>query len=594
VGAHAKHLRNLYVYFWRWATWKVYDHGPGSNSGIVCFITVAGFLNGPGFEKMRDYLRRTCDDIWVIDCSPEGHQPDVNTRIFQGVQQPICIVLASRSAHASGGGEVPARVLFQALPKGHREEKFKALSATRLNSKKWVECPFAWRAPFLRASTGEWAFYPRLEELFVYNGSGVMPGRTWVIAPDAKSLQVRWERLTHAPANAKEALFHPHIRNGELGDKHSQKIVSAGLAGFDPRPLAVARDEGECFPPVHYGFRSFDRQWIIPDSRLINQPNPELWESRSDRQVYLTALSRTSPTAGPAITFSGSVPDLDHYSGRGGCVFPLWRDGNAKVYNLRPKLLSFLSGKYGQAVSAEGFLAYIAAIAAHSGFTKRFRKDLSTPELHIPLTADGHLFEEAVALGRSVIWLQTFGERMSDATNGCPAEPPRLPVERRPHIPASGAIPDDAAGMPDSMGYDAGKKRLVVGHGFVENVEPEVWSYEVSGKQVLPQWFSYRKLHRERPIIGDRRPPSPLGDIQPNHWLPEYTTEMINLLNVLGLLIELEPAQANLLEKVCSGPLISSEELRAAGALELPPKPKKSSKKTVGPGLFDKHEKSPA
>ena len=28
--------------------------------GIVCFITVAGFLNGPGFEKMRDDLRRTC------------------------------------------------------------------------------------------------------------------------------------------------------------------------------------------------------------------------------------------------------------------------------------------------------------------------------------------------------------------------------------------------------------------------------------------------------------------------------------------------------------------------------------------------------
>jgi hypothetical protein len=24
VGAHAKHLKNLYVYFWRWATWKVF------------------------------------------------------------------------------------------------------------------------------------------------------------------------------------------------------------------------------------------------------------------------------------------------------------------------------------------------------------------------------------------------------------------------------------------------------------------------------------------------------------------------------------------------------------------------------------------
>ena len=76
----------------------MFDHDPNANTGIVCFITVAGFLNGPGFQKMRDYLRRTADAIWVIDCSPEGHQPEVNTRIFQGVQQPVCIVLVSRSA----------------------------------------------------------------------------------------------------------------------------------------------------------------------------------------------------------------------------------------------------------------------------------------------------------------------------------------------------------------------------------------------------------------------------------------------------------------------------------------------------------------
>ena len=96
VGAHAKHLRNLYVYFWRWATWKVFGDGDSSRiedrqadkKGVVCFITVAGFLNGPGFQKMRAELRREADEIWVINCSPEGHQPDVATRIFQDVQQP--------------------------------------------------------------------------------------------------------------------------------------------------------------------------------------------------------------------------------------------------------------------------------------------------------------------------------------------------------------------------------------------------------------------------------------------------------------------------------------------------------------------------
>ncbi|MBA3882281.1 MAG: hypothetical protein H0X73_06070 [Chthoniobacterales bacterium] len=69
--------------------------------------------------------------------------------------------------------------------------------------------------------------------------------------------------------------------------------------------------------------------------------------------------------------------------------------------------------------------------------------------------------------------------------------------------------------MPDKIDYDASKQRLLIGTGYVENVPPAVWRYEVSGKQVLLQWFSYRKRNRERPIIGDRRPPSPLGFIEP-------------------------------------------------------------------------------
>lgn len=89
VGEHAKHLRNLYIYFWRWAAWKVFggddfhsgsemDLSPFSDRrGVVCYITAAGFLNGPGFQKMRSDLRRDADEIWVIDCSPEGHQPAV-------------------------------------------------------------------------------------------------------------------------------------------------------------------------------------------------------------------------------------------------------------------------------------------------------------------------------------------------------------------------------------------------------------------------------------------------------------------------------------------------------------------------------------
>ena len=55
--------------------------------------------------------------------------------------------------------------------------------------------------------------------------------------------------------------------------------------------------------------------------------------------------------------------------------------------------------------------------------------------------------------------------------------------------------------------------------------------------------------------------------MQSDHWLAEYTTELINVLNVLGRLVELEQSQADLLERVCSSHMISADELHRAGAL---------------------------
>ncbi|MEX0641170.1 MAG: type ISP restriction/modification enzyme, partial [Pirellulales bacterium] len=568
VGTHAKHLRNLYVYFWRWATWKVFDAHPEANTGVVAFITVAGFLNGAGFEKMRDYLRRTANRIWVIDCSPEGHQPDVPTRIFQGVQHPVCIVIAARSAVTDGN--TPGVVQFASLPEGRREEKFVALARLTINGPEWRECPTDWRAPFLPGASGAWASFIPLESVFQYNGSGVMPGRTWIIAPDSESLAGRWKALVSAKDENKETLFHPHLVSGKPGDRHVHRIVEKGLPGFPDRKKAVA-DEGKACPDViSYGFRSFDRQWIIADNRVINRPNPTLWEQRSNRQVYLTAPTDQSPTAGPSITFSSEVCDLHHYNGRGGRVFPLWSDNSGNKSNVAPKLLACWSETLGHTVDAPDVISYLAAVAAHPAYVQMFAEELRQPGLRIPITADAATFAEAVTLGREIVWLHTFGERFTDPKAGRSKSPPRMTKATSPRIPEGGAIPSDPERMPDNIEYDATQQRLIVGEGYIEPVTPEVWAYEVSGKQVLRQWFSYRKRNRERPLIGDRRPPSPLGDIQPDHWLAEYTTELLNVLHVLGRLVVLQPVQAELMQRICAGPLLTDDELRKAGLYNKP------------------------
>ena len=592
VGVHTKHLRNLYVYFWRWATWKVFgdggrsqaagpapeiigDGGPSRTEGrapdrrgIVSFITVAGFLNGPGFQKMRAELRRDGDEIWVIDCSPEGHQPEVPTRIFQGVQQPVCIVMALRSSDA--GSSAPARVRYRALPQGHRTDKFAALDAITLEDDGWTECPSEPRASFFPRSAGAWGEFAALEDLFVYDGSGVMPGRTWVIAPDRDSLERRWEALqSEADARKKQDLFHPHLRGGKPGDKHVHKPLRQGLHGHEFRPGPVASDARSVIRPVPYGHRSFDRQWIIPDGRLINQPNPTLWETHSNRQVYMTALQAHAPTAGPAVTFSALMPDLHHYKGSfGGRVFPLWADREHRTPNVKAGLLDEVTEALGVAVGAPELMAYFAAVAAHPAYTARFRSDLVQPGLRFPMTANVSLFTEAVEIGREIIWLHCFGERFVDPGAGRPGGPPRMPDGERPFIPKDGAIPTRPDRFPDCIDYDAAVRRMNVGDGFIDNVPPTVWEYEVSGKQVLVQWFSYRRGDRSRPIMGDRRPPSELKRIQSDGWLAEYTTELLNVLHVLGRLVALESRQADLLSGICDDRLMSADVLRANGAFD--------------------------
>ena len=184
------------------------------------------------------------------------------------------------------------------------------------------------------------------------------------------------------------------------------------------------------------------------------------------------------------------------------------------------------------------------------------------------MTADASLFAEAIETGREIIWLHCFGERFADLGAGRPNGPPRMPEDMRPIIPKTGAISTSPDRFPNRIEYDAAARRLKIGSGFIDDVQPAVWEYEVSGKQVLSQWFSYRRLDRSRPIIGDRRRPSALEKIQPDGWLAEYTTELLNVLHVLGRLVAVEPRQADLLNRICDGPLLSADDLRADGAFD--------------------------
>jgi hypothetical protein len=549
AGRFKAKLKNLYIYFWRWATWKVWESTaakPGGDAGIVCLISTSGYLKGPAFTGMRDYLRRHASEGWIIDLTPEGQTPDIPTRIFPGVRQPLAIGLFLRAPDTSG--QLPAKIHYRAVS-GRQEEKFAALAAIGLDDDGWREARTGWTDPLTPAAAGQWDTYPALSDLMPWYSPGVFPTRTWVYAPDGETLRRRWRTLlAEADPRTQAELF-------KEGRDATLEKVNKPLPGADthrPAVGALRRDKLTPPGPVRVGYRAFDRQWILPDSRLMDMPRRPLWAARIPGQVFVSELHTETIGPGPGVIFSSLIPDFHYFKGSGGGrTLPyLHPDGTP---NLARGLASALTALLRRSVTGADVLAYTAAVVAHPGYTEIFADELTTPGIRVPITSDPGLWADAVALGQQVIWLHTYGETFTSpdrprADVRLPQDDARQPLSTKP-----------ITSMPETMTYDHDRCALVMGDGEFSPVRPEVWDYTVGGKNILKSWFNYRKKDP-----GGRRV-SPLDRLHPERWDAAWTTEAIDLLTVLTRLIELQPAQAELLDRILAASLISADDLRTAG-----------------------------
>lgn len=549
-------LKNLYVYFWRWATWKVFDahrHLPDADTGIVCFITTSGYLRGPGFKGMREYLRRTCSEGWVIDLTPEGQTPDVPTRVFPGVRQPLAIGLFVRGADTRD--DEPAAIRYRSVS-GRQADKFAALEKIGLDDDGWRPTRTTWQAPLTPAAEGAWDDFPALGDLFPWVAPGVKANRTWVYAPLRQILDARWRRLiAEADIGVKRELF-KETRDSRLDDR-KEALPGADTAQAT-RPVGEEHVAGSTF--VRVGYRTFDRQYVIADSRVLDRPRPALWASRGSHQVFIVEQHSKAIRSGPGVVFSSLIPDMDHFRGsEGGRTLPLLHPGGKP--NVPPGLLDALSAlvggeSFGGAdVSADDVLAYVAAVVAHPGYTARFADELTTPGIRVPVAADPSLWAEAVALGRGIVWAHTYGESFADAGAGRPPGDIRFGGDDGRRVLNVTAV----TGMPTGVAYDEAARQVRLGTGAWGPVRREVYDYVVGGKNVVRSWVNYRKA----PPGGKKS--SPLDEIHVDAWPAEWSVEFTDLLTLLTRLVDAEPAQQGLLDQIMAGPLLTLPTLAVHG-----------------------------
>jgi hypothetical protein len=294
------------------------------------------------------------------------------------------------------------------------------------------------------------------------------------------------------------------------------------------QPLNELTPGAACIEPVQYAYRSFDRQWVLPDARLGDFMRPALWRIVGPRQIFLTGMLTNVPGPGPALVATALVPDLDHFRGSFGAraVIPLWRDAAATQPNVASDWLSRLSLRYGFDVSAEALFAYCCGLLGTRRYSAQFEDELRTPGPRVPVTRNATLFLRAAALGERLLMVHTYRE--------LPRGRARIVVPMR----------DD---YPRDFAYDEAAQALCVGDARVVPVGGDVWAYSVSGMRVLPSWLARR--------IRPKRRQSLLDAIVPASWTSSMTDELLELVWLLEATLELEPALDAVLDEIVSGSL---------------------------------------
>ncbi|MDD7973190.1 type ISP restriction/modification enzyme [Roseinatronobacter alkalisoli] len=545
AGGHLKNLYNDYVYFWRWALWRLFEQQ--ACGGIVTFITASSYLAGPGFVGVREVMRRTFDEIWIIDLGGDNLGTRKTPNVFN-IQTPVAIAIGVRGTKPTP--DQPAKVRYAKIEGATREDKLTQLDGIgAFAGIRWRDCPDDWHKPFLPVGKGDFFQWPMLIDLFPYQRSGSKFGRPWPIAETRELIDRRWAKLLGEPCESRAK----HFKSNKYRKiEREYRDHETGLA----LPSIASLKPGAATPKVSpYAFRSFDRHFAIEDIRFNDRMGEVLWRIQSDCQLYLTTMTTEVFGFGQAVMASTAVPDIHHLCGRGGKdVIPLYHDTAGADPNVTTGLLAKLDDTFDTAPSVEDLAAYVYAVLAGQSYTRRFWNELETPGPRVPITKDAAIFYEAVALGGKMIWLHTYSERFRSAERGDEIPPGTAKIIK--------GVSDDLERYPEEYAYDPATQEITVGDGRFGPVAPEIWAFEVSGLHVVRSWLGYRMKKR----AGKKS--SPLDEIRPERWTARMSDELLEMLWVLEATLAMEPALEAMLDKVVAGPCFLASDLPTPSDVE--------------------------
>lgn len=472
-----KMLQDDYVKFLRFAQWKINKAG----KGILAMITNHAWLENPTFRGMRQSMLETFDTIYILDLhgnslrretTPVGGKDENVFDIRVGTAISIFIKIGSSKTKIG----IEHSDLF-----GERAIKYRYLSNENIMTTLWSQIDISHNfyifKPRILINEKNYYKYPSIIEIFPLNSTGIKTHRdSLVIDINRETLGFRIQQLSSS--NLPDELIR---RLYSLTDTPNWSLEKTR------RKLFALENQDDYINTILY--RPFDKRFIFYHEWLVDRPRKEVMRHMLKNNLGLVTVRQVAEGIFNHAMVVDSMIDNRFTSSNKGIafVFPLYLYpeletntlfpvlDNEKTVNIKACILDEVQLALNMSVTPEDFLYYVYSVLCSPSYRQKYADFLKVDYPRIPFTSDPKTFMQMAALGKCLVNLHLL---KSDELNN-------------PIVKYQGSGSDRMICKPV---YTENEKRLYINDNYYfENLEPEVWSSQIGGYQVLDKFLKDRK-----------------------------------------------------------------------------------------------------
>lgn len=486
LGEKKLWLQDDYVKFLRFAQWKIQKAG----YGIVAMITNHSYLDNPTFRGMRQSLMNTYNEIYLLDLHGNSLKKETNPiggkdeNVFD-IRQGTAIALFIKQRDKVGC------MVYHADLFGLRNEKYSWLNTNDFKQEHYTslkpESPWYFFIPRDTDKIRNYHGWKAINEIFPVNVTGIVTARDG-LAIDFSENALRSKIMIFRNKNVDDHTIEQAycVRDNYQWKLSEQRVIFMRDLNWE-----------KSFKKILY--RPFDVRYIFYHENIVFRTRKEVMHHMLEVNLSICFMRQFSASMSYThfLVSDLMVDNRTFFSSKGiiqQAPLYLYREKKSKKSHFQPMMVfepeveyktkvanidsvvyERLNNTYKKRLTPEEILYYIYSVFYSNIYRQKYAELLSTDFPRVPFTSSYQTFKQMSVLGEQLVNLHLLkGSDFKSLVSKYQGEGTNNMVEK--------------------VNYIENEQRVYINHEkYFDNIEPEVWNYQIGGYQVLKKYLDERK-----------------------------------------------------------------------------------------------------